>query len=358
MKNGAIWPDNNGKHINAHGGGILFHDGRYYWFGEHKGPGWDGRLAFDGVHCYSSADLESWTDEGLALTVVDDPTSPIVKGCRIERPKVLFCAATGKFVMWWHSTNEHHTIAKSGVAVANTITGPYALVHAFRPDAGIWPLNVTDADKDPQSILDAQAEGERFANDENDRVKQFNILGRDFENGQMARDQGVFLDDDGSAYHIFASEHNSTLHIAKLSDDFLSHSGEYVRALPNRWHEAPALFKRNGRYYLLSSGCTSWDPNPARSAVADSVFGPWTELENPCEGVNPENGHGPDTTFNCQSTAVLKIDGEDRYIALFDDWQTTSFDDSRYVWLPIAFTAEGFTIPWQARWDQPSDTED
>ena len=33
---GARWLDNNGIHINAHGGGLLFHDGIYYWFGEHK----------------------------------------------------------------------------------------------------------------------------------------------------------------------------------------------------------------------------------------------------------------------------------------------------------------------------------
>ena len=33
---GQIWPDNHGIHINAHGGGVLFHSGIYYWFGEHK----------------------------------------------------------------------------------------------------------------------------------------------------------------------------------------------------------------------------------------------------------------------------------------------------------------------------------
>ena len=29
---GEMWPDNNGVHINAYGGGILSHLGRYYWF--------------------------------------------------------------------------------------------------------------------------------------------------------------------------------------------------------------------------------------------------------------------------------------------------------------------------------------
>ena len=31
---GEIWPDNQGVHINAHGGGMLYHEGTYYWYGE------------------------------------------------------------------------------------------------------------------------------------------------------------------------------------------------------------------------------------------------------------------------------------------------------------------------------------
>jgi hypothetical protein len=33
---GELWLDNHGVPINAHGGGLIFHQGRYYWFGEHK----------------------------------------------------------------------------------------------------------------------------------------------------------------------------------------------------------------------------------------------------------------------------------------------------------------------------------
>ena len=57
------WPDNNGVHINAHGGGIMFYEGIYYWFGEHKV---DGETCEIGVHCYSSKDLYNWKDEGIA----------------------------------------------------------------------------------------------------------------------------------------------------------------------------------------------------------------------------------------------------------------------------------------------------
>lgn len=54
---GAVWTDTGGAVINAHGGGILYDEGRYYWFGEHKTAGEAGNLAQVGVHCYSSENL-------------------------------------------------------------------------------------------------------------------------------------------------------------------------------------------------------------------------------------------------------------------------------------------------------------
>ena len=102
FKPGEIWPDNNGVHINAHGGGMLQQGDTYYWFGEHKTEGEGGNVAQVGVHCYSSKDLYNWKDEGIALSVSDDESSPIVKGCILERPKVIFNKKTGKYVMWFH----------------------------------------------------------------------------------------------------------------------------------------------------------------------------------------------------------------------------------------------------------------
>ena len=29
--NNELWPDDKGVHINAHGGGVLYHGGAYYW---------------------------------------------------------------------------------------------------------------------------------------------------------------------------------------------------------------------------------------------------------------------------------------------------------------------------------------
>ena len=62
FESGEIWPDNQGTHINAHGGGVLFHEGIYYWFGEHKIEGTAGNSAQVGVHVYASSDLLNWAE--------------------------------------------------------------------------------------------------------------------------------------------------------------------------------------------------------------------------------------------------------------------------------------------------------
>jgi len=240
------------------------------------------------------------------------------------------------------------------VAVAYKPAGPYKFIRSFRPDAGSWPVNVTDREKaalrDP--ALMAEMTARQFSGSANPDTPRYPICARDFAGGQMARDMTLFVDDDGKAYHVYASEENSTLHISLLSDDYLASAGKYVRVFEHRWHEAPALCKRNARYWLLSSDCSGWAPNAARSAVADSIWGPWTELGNPTHGVNPQNGLGPEKTFGGQSTFLLRLpDKPDAYIAMFDLWQPKNAIDGRYIWLPIRFAEDRFTITWADKWD-------
>src|ERR1051325_11326097 len=142
---GELWPDDKGVHINAHGGGILFHDGTYFWFGEHKIEGEAGNVAHVGIHVYSSRYLYNWKNEGIALSVSDDPQSDIARGCILERPKVIFNSHTRKFVMWFHLElkDKGYVDSLSGVAVADKAIGPYQFIHSFRPNAGVWPLNVS-----------------------------------------------------------------------------------------------------------------------------------------------------------------------------------------------------------------------
>lgn len=334
LKPGAVWRDTDGRPINAHGGGILFHEGVYYWYGEIKegrtylpkvNQAWGGtRVLAAGVSVYSSRDLVTWKNEGVALAAVpENPDHDLSPENVIERPKVIYNARTKKFVMWFHQDSPNYQAARAGVAVSDTPIGPFTYVGAFRPNAGVAPLNASAEDLVPNPS---------------------NLLARDLAGGQMARDMTLFVDEDGTAYQFYSSEANKTMHISQLSDDYLRPAGRYARAFIDRSIEAPAVFKHGGKYYLIGSGCTGWDPNPAHSAVADSIFGPWTELGNPCRG------EGAEITFSSQSTFVLPVAGKPgQFIAMFDRWNKWDLADSRYVWLPLEFDAEGRPV---VRWTE------
>jgi hypothetical protein len=345
------WLDNNGVHLNAHGGGVLFHNGVYYFYGEHKLAGETvGKTA---VHCYSSTDLYNWKDEGAALVTSDDPNSEISEGCIIERPKVIYNKKTQKFVMWFHLElkNQLRKSGRSGVAISEKPTGPFVYLHSVRPNAGQWPVNVTDEQK--ASLPEAQKLiGTSFIGSPHPDRAKIPFMARDFAGGQMAKDMTLFVDDDGKAYHIFSSEENATLHISELSDDYLSHTGKWTRVFEYLWHEAPAICKYNDRYWMLSSNCTGWNPNAARSAVANSIWGPWQDLGNPCIGETPRNHLGPQLTFGGQSTFILPVNGiSGAFIAMFDTWRPEKLLASGYIWLPIQFSKNRFTISWKDAWD-------
>ena len=349
FKSGELWLDNNQVHINAHGGGVLYHDSKYYWYGEHKIEGSAGNTAQVGVHVYSSVDLYNWKDERIALKVIeDDPGHDITKGCILERPKVIFNKKTGKFVMWFHLElkDKGYLAARSGVAVADSPTGPFKFLTSFRPNAGYWPINVQPCHKLPvaDTIKSEYCGGKGCLPSHPDSL---NLLGRDFEQGQMARDMNLFVDEDGKAYHIYSSEENSTIQISELSDDYTSYSGKYARFFSNRYMEAPTIFHTSeGKYFFIGSDCTGWAPNAARSAVADNIWGPWTELGNPCAGNNS------DLTFYSQSTFVLPVQGmKDAFIFMGDRWNPDDAIDGRYVWLPIKIENNKLKIEWKAAWD-------
>jgi len=346
FKPGEIWYDNHGVHINAHGGGILFHNGIYYWFGEHKTEGKAGNQANVGIHCYSSRDLYHWNDEGICMQVSEDTTSLVVKGCIIERPKVIYNQKTMKFVMWFHHElkGQGYSAAMTGLAVADNVTGPYIYKNSLRPNSGYWPENFSEKQKLETTTMDHL---EKWTEEWEEAVPDGLFIRRDFEGGQMARDMTLFVDDDGKAYHIHASERNLTLHISELSDDYQDFSGRYIRALPGGHNEAPSIFKYKGKYYMITSGCTGWSPNAARLLVADSVMGEWTYLGNPATGDNRE------ITFDSQSTFIIPVQGRsDAFIFMADRWRPDNAIDGRYVWLPVLFNDINQPyLEWMDEWD-------
>jgi len=305
---GKVWKDTEGNPINAHGGGILYHNGVWYWYGEYKKGDtkrveyvttWeDYRVHAGGVSCYSSKDLLNWKFEGVALRPNEsDSTHDLHTSKVIERPKVIYNKKTNKFVMWMHLDSEDYSYARSGVAVSDKPTGPFRFIQSERP------------------------------------------------NGSMARDMTIFQDDDGRAYHFFSSEDNATMHVCLLSDDYLSHTTTENRILIGQSREAPAVFKYKGRYYLISSGCTGWAPNPASWSVADNPLGEWKQYDNPCRG------NDADSTYHSQSTYILAVPGKnDAFIFLADRWNKRNLEDSRYIWLPLQMKDEKPEIQWRDQW--------
>ncbi len=303
---GKIWNDADGKPINAHGGGILYDKGIYYWFGEIKNgktirveedKSWENyRVNAGGISCYSSKDLVHWKNEGVALAPSTDSTSELYFGKVIERPKVIYNAKTKQYVMWMHIDSKNYGYARAGVAVSKAPAGPYTYLGAVRP------------------------------------------------NDAMSRDMTVFKDTDGKAYLVCTSENNLTIHVNLLSDDYLKPTAIFTRILIGQNREAPAIVKHHNKYFLITSLCSGWDPNAARYAVADSMLGNWVVMGNPCTGEDSA------TTFHSQSAYIIAAAGKDKYIFMADRWQKTDLPDSRYIWLPLEFEGDKMVVKWEDKW--------
>ena len=351
---GALWPDNNGVHINAHGGGILYQNGIYYWFGEHRGDTRESRGSLRvGVTCYSSKDLVSWKNEGVALAMMPDGSfSDIEKGAVIERPKVIYNPKTQKYVMWFHvelkylaDIGERFSAARAGVAISDKVTGPYHFIRSARVNPGVWPENMPESERNLTTTLNDVKNGtpEWWK-----AVREGVYVRRDLIGGQMARDMNLFVDEDGKAYHVYSSEDNTTLQIAELTNDYLDHTGRYIRVAPAKYNEAPAIFKKDGTYFMITSGTSGLDPNDARLFSAPSIWGPWVQHPNPCRGDDAN------LTFHSQAYYVLPVPGKtDAFIYMGDRWKPTPESlrsDGRYVWLPIQFENGLPILKWLDSW--------
>ena len=110
---GLPWKDTEGQIIEAHGGGLLKVKNIYYWYGENKdartylqGTIHQPRVDVIGVSVYSSTDLHTWTYHGLALK---GGSGDLSAGNVLERPKVLYNSATGKYLAAQQAMEELRT---------------------------------------------------------------------------------------------------------------------------------------------------------------------------------------------------------------------------------------------------------
>ena len=297
---GRQWLDTAGKPIQAHGGGLMRHKGRWYWYGEDRSNGY---IAI-GASGYVSNDLVNWKHMGVVLPrSAYDQKHGDQTLC--ERPKVAYNPATKKFVMWFHYDRAGYGDSRGGVAVANKPEGPFEYLGAHRP-----------------------VESSTF------------------------RDMNLFVDDDGKAYVFYAGEENYTMHVVRLNDEWTAPQMPMVegqtwnRVLVRAHREAPAPFKHNGKYYLITSGATGWAPNPGDLAVANTPLGPYKSLGNPFVGPKAKTSH------DTQSTFVIPLPGgtSDQFLYMGDRWKSEALHDARYVWLPFEMKAGKTEFSWKDSW--------
>ena len=294
LKNGEMWLDDEGNPIQCHGGAIIRHGQKWYWYGEHKGaPNCLGkqRVDFIGISCYSSENLFSWHYEGLVLQAVkSNPDHVLNPNNVVERPKVIYNKKTGQFVLWVHVDTPNYVYGGVGVAVSSSPTGPFEFLYSTQP------------------------------------------------NKQDSRDMTLFVDQDDTAYLVHSSNWNKTMNISRLTDDYLKTDGFFVSILVDQEREAPALFYKDNKYYMITSGCTGWDYNSALYAESPYLMGKWKLIDNPCEG------EGYRDTFKGQSTYIFEVNGN--FYLLLDHWIPDNLQMSGYSILPITIQNSRLTVKW------------
>jgi len=286
----GFWPDEDGNHIQAHGGGILHFGDAWYWYGEQRSRGLDTSRRF--VSCYRSSDLLHWKFMGNALALSD----PEQLGSHwvLERPKVYYNKPTRKFVMYFHLDDRSYKFARVGVAVSSRAEGPFVYVKSFRP-------------------LDHES-----------------------------RDIGQFVDDDGTAYLVF-EDRPFGFRIARLAaSDYLSLDKE-MSLIPKHM-EGGAIVHYRGLYYSIGSALTGWRANPNKYATAVSLEGPWSSFRD----IAPPDSN----TYGSQSTMLLKVEGARDTTVIFmgDIWKPRTQWESSYLWMPATIGDGQLAVPAPRKW--------
>ncbi|CAJ2502529.1 Uu.00g099230.m01.CDS01 [Anthostomella pinea] len=282
---GATWTaTNTGTHVQAHGAGIIQESSTYYLIGEDKTDG----SAFQNINCYSSTNLVEWTYVGALLSQTAS-VGDLGPDRVVERPKLIYNDDTGLYVMYMHIDDISYGEAKVGVATSSEVCGTYTYRGSFQPL------------------------------------------------GFQSRDLGLFRDEDGSGY-LLTEDRENGLRIDALSADYLN-----VTEPVYLWSdsiEAPALFKRDGTYYMFGSHLTGWDPNDNVYSTATSLAGPWSAWATFADV-------GSDT-YDSQTNYILPLG--DGAVYLGDRWVSTNLMRSTYVWLPLTIDGTSVSMANHVNW--------
>ncbi len=274
ITNGDMWRDTDGNEVQAHGASFLQVGDTWYMIGEDRSNQWH-----PDVNMYSTRDFKNWKFERKIIE--NGKTHPDLGTSRmIERPKLLYCPATGKYVVWCHWEAKDYGASEAGVFVCDSVNGEY------KYHSGSRPLGI------------------------------------------KSRDCNVFVDNDGTAYFISTIEENQHLGLFRLSDDYLE-AVECTELFKGMQREAPAIVRVGDTYYMLSSACTGWAPNPCKLSHTANLKEGWSELEQ----------IGDDIAYDTQAASILTINGTKGTVYLYvgDRWMDPGLPESKTIIFPVTF---------------------
>lgn len=294
--------DNLGNAVDAHDGKLAYFNETYYLYGTSYNCGfeWQNKnAAFCGFKVYSSKDLKHWKDEGFLFNAATDTWQCRCNGNTYGcfRPHVVYNKKTKQYVLWINSYDNSPGF------------------HVFTSSNPVGPFK-------------EEAEPKLVTN---------NGVPAGLNNG----DHDVFVDDDGTAYLALTDwRTGGSIAIEKLTDDYLTGTGECVKSVTDRATEAPGLFKRKGIYYILYSdpNCGYCGGTGTSYKTAPSPLGPWSNAKK-----ISNNSCGGQPSF----TAVLPYKSDTLYVYGSDLWNHGARNEAlaNYFWMPLSFDEQGNILP-------------
>lgn len=249
---------------------LVTENGKYYVTATCDGKGYD---------IYSSTDLVDWTKEGRIFT--SSANEGWVRSS-LWQPQIVI-GSDGNYYLYYCGNNDNNSL-RIGVAVSDTITGPYkdAL------DTPLLPYNV--ATIDPNLFTD-------------DDGRMYLYFSRDCsENIVDGHHTSQLYCIEMESYTKIKEDMDPVLLVTPEQDWELA-SGDYL------WNEGPDMLKHDGKYYLFySGGCYANSTYAIGYAVSDSPMGPFVKYENNPVIASTDSVSGPGN-----NSFFTTLDGEELY---------------------------------------------
>ncbi len=270
---------------------LITENGKYYITATSDGRGYD---------LYSSDDLADWNREGRIFS--SSSKEGWVRSS-LWQPQIVK-GNDGKFYLYYCGNNDSNSL-RIGVAVADSITGPYkdALDHP------LLPYNVATIDPN-------------FFTDDDGRMYLY-----------FSRDCSENIVDGHNTSQLYCIEMDSYTSIKDGKDPTLLVTPEQDWELASgsfRWNEGPDILKHDGKYYLFySGGCYADSTYAIGTAVSDSPMGPFEKYADNPVIASTEDVSGPGNNsffytvdgkelYTCYHTHTIKIIGGGNRKVTFD----------------------------------------